>query len=129
MAPWGEESREGEEVSAECRALQAATTARPTRGRSFHVSSRTKIPDVAKAMEEQTAPKTREAEAQEERLGSSLDSLLSSLLYSLIGSLLGSLLDSLLGSLLGSLIGVNVVLISMMIPEVLYDLHVLCRAN
>ena len=32
VAPRGEENRKGEEVSAECRALQAATTPRPTRG-------------------------------------------------------------------------------------------------
>ena len=72
MAPRGEKRRKGEEVSAECRALQGATTARPTRRRSFHVSARVNIPDVAKAREEleaQTSPKAREMEelvAQEE---------------------------------------------------------------
>ena len=63
VAPQGDESQEGEEVRAECRALQAATTARPTRGRSFHVLARVNTPDVAKAMEEleaQTSPKARE---------------------------------------------------------------------
>ena len=38
----GKESQGGEEVSTECRALQAATTVCPTRGRSFHMSARTK---------------------------------------------------------------------------------------
>ena len=72
VAPRGEESREGEEVSAECRALQAATTVCPIRGRSFHVSARTRAPDSTKAIEEleaQTTPKTQEPEepeAQEE---------------------------------------------------------------
>ena len=72
MAPWEDKSREGEEVRAECRALQAATAARPTRGRSFHVSARASTPDMAKTMKElevQTSPKARELEepvAQEE---------------------------------------------------------------
>ena len=62
VAPRGEKGREGEEVSAECRALQAATTMRPTRGRSFHVSARANTPDVAKEIEEleaQTSPRAR----------------------------------------------------------------------
>ena len=46
VAPRGENSREGEEVSVECRELQAATTVRPIRGRSFHVSARANTPDA-----------------------------------------------------------------------------------
>ena len=46
VAPRGEMNREGEEVSVECRELQAATTARPIRGRSFHVSARANTPDA-----------------------------------------------------------------------------------
>ena len=44
VAPRGEKSREGEEVSLECRELEAATTVRPIRGRSFHVSARASTP-------------------------------------------------------------------------------------
>ena len=70
VEPWGEKIREGEEVSSECRALQAATTARPTRGRSFHVSPRVNTPDMAEAREErevQTPPRElEEPVAQEE---------------------------------------------------------------
>ena len=57
MAPRGEKSQEGEEVSAECRELQAAATVRPIRGRSFHVSARVNTPD-AKGIE--TGKKPRE---------------------------------------------------------------------
>ena len=39
----GDESRKGEEISAECRALQGATTTRPAWGRSFHVSARASV--------------------------------------------------------------------------------------
>ena len=63
----GDESRKGEEVSAECRALQGAITARPTGGRSFHVSARTRTPDSTNAMEEleaQATPKMQEPEEQ-----------------------------------------------------------------
>ena len=61
VVPREKESQGGEEVSTECRALQAATTVRPTLGRSFHVSARTNTPGVAKAMEE-----LKETVAQEE---------------------------------------------------------------
>ena len=61
VVPRGKESQGGEEVSAECRALQAATTAHPTRGKSFHVSARTNTQGAAKAME-----KREETIAQEE---------------------------------------------------------------
>ena len=44
VAPRGEKNREGEEVSVECRELQAATTARPIKGRSFHVSATANTP-------------------------------------------------------------------------------------
>ena len=40
VASRGERSQEGMEVSAECRALQAATTTRPAWGKSFHVEAR-----------------------------------------------------------------------------------------
>ena len=66
MAPRGENSRDGEEVSAECRALQAATTARPTRDVCFHVSARANPPEVAKAMEELDAQTSQEAREMEE---------------------------------------------------------------
>ena len=46
VAPRGEKSREGEEVSVERRELQAATTVCPIRGRSFHVSARANTPDA-----------------------------------------------------------------------------------
>ena len=52
----------------ECRALQGATSARPTRGRSFHVSARTRAPDLTEAMEDleaQETPKTQEPEELE----------------------------------------------------------------
>ena len=68
MASRGEESRKGEEVSEECRALQGAATARPTRGMSFHVLARTRAPDSTEAMEDleaQETPKTQEPEELE----------------------------------------------------------------
>ena len=46
------ESQGGEEVSTECRDLQAATTVRPTRGKSFHVSARTNTPSADRKIEE-----------------------------------------------------------------------------
>ena len=79
--PRGKESQGGEEVSTECRALQAATTVHPTRGRSFHVSARTNTPSAAKKMEEleetvaqeggriyQTGSKGRKDRGKEQRL-------------------------------------------------------------
>ena len=65
MAPQGKRSQDGEEVSTECRALQAATSARLTRGRTFHVSARANTPEEAKTkkeLEAQTPPKARERE-------------------------------------------------------------------
>ena len=62
----GRGDQEGRGVSAECRALQGATTARATRGRSFYVSARVNAPDVAKAMEELEAQNLLKAREQEE---------------------------------------------------------------
>ena len=51
VASRGERSQEGMEVSAECRALQAATTTRPAWGKSFHVEARRSTQDMTKARE------------------------------------------------------------------------------
>ena len=51
VTQWGDKSRKRAEVSAECRALQAATTTHPTWRRSFHVTTRASAPEVAKARE------------------------------------------------------------------------------
>ena len=53
-----QKDRKGEGISAECRALQGATTAPPARGRSFHVSAWTRTTDSTREMEELEAQAT-----------------------------------------------------------------------
>ena len=62
VAPSGEKSQEGEEVCAECRELQAATTVRPIRGRRFHVSARANTPGAKRA---KAGKKLRESSKQD----------------------------------------------------------------
>ena len=54
----GKGDRKGEEISAECRALQGAITARPARGGSFHVSALTRTTESTRGTEELEAQAT-----------------------------------------------------------------------
>ena len=60
VAPWGDKGK-GEEVSAEFRALQGATTTRPTWGRSLHMAARASTQEVANEREEREGKKTDRA--------------------------------------------------------------------